>query len=79
MLDLITAPEDHVDLSKFSLAKYVPHTLLLARKILAAGKGQIICQWICSAHHALLVRGWQHVRHSALVQSSEDLAGFSHC
>ena len=27
LLDLITAPEDKVDLSKFSLAKYVPPTV----------------------------------------------------
>lgn len=28
LIDLITAPEDHVDLSKFSLEKSVPHSVL---------------------------------------------------
>ena len=33
LIDLITAPEDHVDLSKFSLAKYVPSSFPLPRTL----------------------------------------------
>ena len=33
LIDLITAPEDHVDLSKFSLAKYVPPAVSPSRAL----------------------------------------------
>ena len=38
LIDFITAPKDHVDLSKFSLEKYV--TISFSHRMLCAGVGQ---------------------------------------